>query len=880
MPQPGKQGEYEKYEYVNQDSVSADLVGSICSYPRDDPVYLPCGESGHEFCRDCVTPWIRDHGWCPSCRSLKRLDDIRPVPLISIRSMLGSLHVQCKNGWMEPEEVHDRLGQGRTVLACKYIGRKDNIAEHHGRFCEFVVRKCAHHGNGCTQENFRQFVEPHEKLCLFASIPCTHAAEGCTWRDQRQRLDDHVSKDCGFVSVHCKYSKVEDITCCAFRGHRRLYNAHVSKCPYRVLEPALKALKPLLANNPELQTVQQSLLDLQQQVNELQGSWESRVQYLSNTLFRMRTGRDKTWAKQFDESRQERNSQRQRIDAFDKSLYALRVLVETMQKDLHLAKTHIGSFRGNLRDARNRMEEMKTNYDREVVDLQAQLAQQIRDGQQKDREIAGLRNEMRQMRESLIILQMLYFENVRQRSTGFTDLQTAMQRQLQQSMVGLQNQDQQDLAGLRENFVGSQNQRQQHVEEVQNQPDGGSEDSNGTFDPRAAAWADEVDSEEGATTPELDSADEPDLEINLRHAAPAEVRRSLVGQPKTPLDIHCPPPASRVREQSADLNMRGEPAQTANNFLPIAANNQAVVISGSDNKNAGIVWYEKGREYCLHGHTAAITSIAVSASKAYVVTASEDKLAKIWRTAVEGPEGVTQLECLHTLAGHAKHVLAVTLSLDSERVLTGSRDKTVKLWELETGREVKSFGGHWSDVLCVAFSDGGECLAGGSKTGTVKVWDVESGELLWNFSGFKASVGLVRLRFVPGARRILIGTGGGWVTTSDLEEGNVPVTWKVCEGKVEIMDVQVHDEHGTRVLVREGLDVRVFELDEELTSAKVLCSLEVVKPEKVLAWGEGEGPVGMSFNTNGKVVVGRFGDGRVVVWDSECGEVIIRFKAE
>ena len=43
---------------------------------------------------------------------------------------------------------------------------------------------------------------------------------------------------------------------------------------------------------------------------------------------------------------------------------------------------------------------------------------------------------------------------------------------------------------------------------------------------------------------------------------------------------------------------------------------------------------------------------------------------------------------MRTLAGHSARVTSVAISADGKRVVSGSYDNTVKIWDVETGTEV------------------------------------------------------------------------------------------------------------------------------------------------------------------------------------------------
>ena len=47
---------------------------------------------------------------------------------------------------------------------------------------------------------------------------------------------------------------------------------------------------------------------------------------------------------------------------------------------------------------------------------------------------------------------------------------------------------------------------------------------------------------------------------------------------------------------------------------------------------------------------------------------------------------------MRTLTGHSNHVFSVAFSRDGNRVVSASIDKLVKIWDTKTGGEVRSHG--------------------------------------------------------------------------------------------------------------------------------------------------------------------------------------------
>jgi len=73
---------------------------------------------------------------------------------------------------------------------------------------------------------------------------------------------------------------------------------------------------------------------------------------------------------------------------------------------------------------------------------------------------------------------------------------------------------------------------------------------------------------------------------------------------------------------------------------------------------------------------------------------------KIW-------DFVNSYECLRTLRGHDHNISSVTFLPSGDFVLSASRDKLVKLWDVENGYCVQNFSGHSDWVRMVRVNEAG-----------------------------------------------------------------------------------------------------------------------------------------------------------------------------
>ena len=102
-----------------------------------------------------------------------------------------------------------------------------------------------------------------------------------------------------------------------------------------------------------------------------------------------------------------------------------------------------------------------------------------------------------------------------------------------------------------------------------------------------------------------------------------------------------------------------------------------------------------------------------------VVTAGEDRVAKVWDTA-SGKE-------LATLYDHASLISPRPFSPNGEWVVTMSDHRTASVWEVETGKWVATLEGHSASLTGASFAPDGRTLAVSSLAQTVHLLDLETG---------------------------------------------------------------------------------------------------------------------------------------------------------
>lgn len=129
--------------------------------------------------------------------------------------------------------------------------------------------------------------------------------------------------------------------------------------------------------------------------------------------------------------------------------------------------------------------------------------------------------------------------------------------------------------------------------------------------------------------------------------------------------------------------------------------------------------------WTIKAHDKDINSLTVTPNMKYLISASQDKTAKIWK--------IEDGSCVGTLKGHKRGIWSVKCSPKEQLIATASGDQTVKIWSATTYECLKTFEGHSNSVLRVSFlRDGQELISSGSD-GLVKIWDIKTNECTKTF---------------------------------------------------------------------------------------------------------------------------------------------------
>ena len=117
-----------------------------------------------------------------------------------------------------------------------------------------------------------------------------------------------------------------------------------------------------------------------------------------------------------------------------------------------------------------------------------------------------------------------------------------------------------------------------------------------------------------------------------------------------------------------------------------------------------------------------------------------------------------------SFGGHTAVVSSVAVTADGKKLASGSYDTTIKLWDLATGKEIASLRGHTAAVYSVAFAPDGKTLASGGHDDTARLWDAATGR---EIATLKHAYHVKRVVFTPDGKT-LISAGEGPIKLWDV----------------------------------------------------------------------------------------------------------------
>ncbi|XP_019409771.1 PREDICTED: sperm-associated antigen 16 protein isoform X1 [Crocodylus porosus] len=147
----------------------------------------------------------------------------------------------------------------------------------------------------------------------------------------------------------------------------------------------------------------------------------------------------------------------------------------------------------------------------------------------------------------------------------------------------------------------------------------------------------------------------------------------------------------------------------------------------------------------LRVHDLAVSCLALHPRKDVVVTASDDRLWKMWAF----PNG----NIIMTGEGHTDWLSGCCFHPSGTKLVTSSGDSTVRIWDFSKGECILTLEGHASAVWGCSWHSCGDFVASASMDNTSKIWDINSERCRYTMRGHKDSVNSIE--FLPFSNTIL-----------------------------------------------------------------------------------------------------------------------------
>jgi WD40 repeat protein len=316
------------------------------------------------------------------------------------------------------------------------------------------------------------------------------------------------------------------------------------------------------------------------------------------------------------------------------------------------------------------------------------------------------------------------------------------------------------------------------------------------------------------------------------------------------------------------------------------------IVTASEDRTARVWDADGAKQLELNDHTDEVRSAAFSHDGERIVTASKDESARLW----DAKSG----RATAVLKGHQGTVVSAAFSPDDRFIVTASYDSTARIWDGVTGAMLRQLSEHTDEVWSATFSRDGRHIVTGSKDGDARVWEVESGKQVLRLQGHRGSVR--DASFSPDGSRIVtasydrtarlwdardgreIATLPGhehWVWSAQFALGGQRIVTISKDGTARLWDandgallefMRGHAEPLRGVAVSpDGRRIATASTDKTVR----IWDAQTGKETAALV-GHSDYVRNVAFSPDGKRVLTASDDGTARVWDSERGVLVLR----
>jgi eukaryotic-like serine/threonine-protein kinase len=247
----------------------------------------------------------------------------------------------------------------------------------------------------------------------------------------------------------------------------------------------------------------------------------------------------------------------------------------------------------------------------------------------------------------------------------------------------------------------------------------------------------------------------------------------------------------------------------------------------------------------LSGHEGRVQFAQFSPDGKHIVTASEDRTARIWNADI----GVQQA----ILTGHKGPLYSAVYSLDGSRIVTASSDATVKIWDAASSRQIMALSAPGFRPIWAAFSPDGARVIAASLDNTARIYDARTGAQLTVLSGHDA--GLQCAVYSPDGSQIVTASLD---KTARIWAAGTGTLLRVLAGHAGMVLRAGFSPDGTRVLTASAdKTARVWDVR---TGAQLF-----------VLTGHQDRVYDASYSPDGTRIVTASDDGTARIWDADTG---------
>jgi WD40 repeat protein len=177
------------------------------------------------------------------------------------------------------------------------------------------------------------------------------------------------------------------------------------------------------------------------------------------------------------------------------------------------------------------------------------------------------------------------------------------------------------------------------------------------------------------------------------------------------------------------------------------------------------------------------------------------------------------------LRGHSSEVYSATFSPDGNRIVTASDDRTARIWDAATGQTTSILQQHAAPVYSATFSPDGRYVATVGGDAAVYYWDSQTNELRGQLKITSKNpnpnrpIRVVSVAFSPDGRRVLASIEEGTALLAEFESGKM---LREFRGRALGASAGAFSPDGQRIVTAFGKTVQIYDIN----TGKVLMSFD------------------------------------------------------